>query len=172
MLKRRGRTLRNAERPSSGCEMLVMPGDIATSTPPERVKTLVFSSREATRSHGAGDFMVAPAGGKGVGGLVRAATRQQSVVFDLCGEVDGEVGVGVAPEIEKGLIGADCRPCIAHRTLGSGELEPGERSDDPSSDQAAPEQHLLKLGRGCTGITGLQIRQASNVRRVERLEDE
>src|SRR5215471_15466029 len=130
MAKRRGRTLKNAERPSSGCSILVMDGYIATSPPPERVKNLVFVTRETTRSHAAGDFMVAGHATNGVGALLRSATVPQLLVFGFCGEVDRDVGIGVAPEIEKGLVGADCCPSIVHRALGSRELEPGQRTND------------------------------------------
>src|SRR5262245_12295980 len=169
MLKRRGRTLRNAERPSSGHDMLVMAGDIAMSTPCERVKSLEFSLREATRSHAAGDFMAFGHATNRVGALLRSATVPQFFVFGLCGAVDRNVDVGVAPEIEKGLVGAVCRRDVIHRALGSRELKPRERTDHPSSDQATPEQHFLKLRRGCAGITRPKVRQSSKVGGIERL---
>src|SRR5262245_3776443 len=59
MAKRRGRTFTKAERPSWGNAWGVMEGHISTSTPTERVKSLVFLTRGVTKSHVAGDFMVA-----------------------------------------------------------------------------------------------------------------
>src|SRR5262245_43438438 len=149
-----------------------MDGHIATSTPSKRLKSLVFSTarpRNLVRQEISWSLRTERTG---LGELLRAAAVPQLFVFSLCGQVDRDVGVGVAPEIEKGLVGAVCRRDITHRTLGSGELEPGERTDYTSSDQATPEQHFLKLRRGCAGITRPDVRQASNVRGIERLKGE
>ena len=72
------------------------------------------------------------------------STASQLLVFGLCGDVDRNVGIGIPPEIEKSLIGADCRGGLAHRTLGSRELERG-RGPITLVRQAAPEHDFLKL---------------------------
>jgi hypothetical protein len=52
------------------------------------------------------------------GALFRAATVPQSFVFCLCGDVDRNVGVRVPPQVEEGLVGADCllERSAPHRT--------------------------------------------------------
>ena len=64
-------------------------------------------------------------------GLFDSILRQPGVLgFGLL--VDGNVGIGVLPQIQESLVGLPRNGFIAHHLLRAAELEPGQGSDDMS----------------------------------------
>ncbi len=77
--------------------------------------------------------------------------------------VDGNVGIGVLPQIQESLVRLPCGGFLAHHLLRATELEPSKGSDDVSHAKAGIVDLLLKLSRGRPAIAELQVCESANV---------
>jgi len=84
--------------------------------------------------------------------------------------IDGNIGVGVLPQIQESLVGLPCSGFIAHHLLRAAKLEPGQGSRDVSHIKTGIVDQLLELSRGRSAIAELQIRQSADVGGLHRLE--
>ena len=82
--------------------------------------------------------------------------------------VDGNVGVGVLPQIQESLVRLPRGGFIAHHLLRAAELEPGQGSRDMFNGEAGMIDQLLELSRGRPAIAELQIGETTDVGEVNR----
>src|ERR1700734_3610372 len=84
--------------------------------------------------------------------------------------VDGNVRIGVLPQIQESLVGLPCSGLIAHHLLRAAKLEPGQGSSHMSYGKTGVVDQLLELSRSRSAIAELQIRQSADVRGVQIVE--
>src|ERR1700747_2481229 len=70
--------------------------------------------------------------------------------------VDGNVGIGVLPQIQESLVRFPSGGFIAYHLLRAAKLEPGQRSRDVFNGEAWMIDQLLELSCGRPAITELQ----------------
>src|ERR1700688_4419111 len=61
--------------------------------------------------------------------------------------VDGDVGIGVLPQIQESLVGLRCSGSISHHLLRAAKLEPGQWAGDIPQAQTRIIDQLLELAR-------------------------
>src|ERR1700747_2374358 len=84
--------------------------------------------------------------------------------------VDGNVGVGVLPQIQESLVRLPCGGFIAPHLLCAAELQPSQRSRDMSNGKAGMIDQLLELSRGRPAIAELQISETTDIGGVNKVE--
>src|ERR1700747_73289 len=72
--------------------------------------------------------------------------------------VDGNVGVGVLPQIQESLVRLPCGGFIAHHLLCAAEVQPSQGSRDMFNGEAGMIDQLLELSRGRPAIAEFQVR--------------
>jgi hypothetical protein len=71
--------------------------------------------------------------------------------------INGNIRIGVLPQIQENLVGLPCSSLIAHHLLRAAKLEPGQGSRDMSHGKTGIVDQLLELSRGRSAIAELQI---------------
>jgi hypothetical protein len=80
---------------------------------------------------------------------------------------DGDVGVGIFPEGEEGVVGGAGFGRVADEGIGAGETEMGQRADGFVGHHATPIQDFLKLGGGLWSLMSSEKSLASNIDGIE-----
>lgn len=80
---------------------------------------------------------------------------------------DGEVGVGVLPEGEEGVVGGAGFGGVTGEGVGACETEMGQGADGFVGDHAAPIEDFLKFGGGLRALMSAEKSLASNIDGVE-----
>ena len=84
--------------------------------------------------------------------------------------INGNIGIGVLPQIQESPVRLPPRGFVAHHLLRAAELEPGQGSRDMSYSKAGIVDQFLELRRGRPPIAELQVRKSADVGGVHVVE--
>src|SRR5579864_7682836 len=84
--------------------------------------------------------------------------------------VDGNVGIGVLPQIQESLVRLPCGGFIAYHLLRAAQLQPSQGSRDMSNRKTWIINYLLELSRRRPAIAELQIGETTDVGGVNKVE--
>ena len=76
---------------------------------------------------------------------------------------DGDVAISIFPERQEILIGGFCLARVSRESIGSAELQPGERTDRVTDHYGRVIEDLLKFGNRVGPLTRRQVSLATHI---------